>query len=89
MKAKRTEITIETERIVVISKPKLSAVVWCPKCCCRVRMITVDEAGTIAGVSSRTVYRWVEADQLHFAEMHDGRFLVCSRSLNSKKQLED
>ena len=86
---KRTEITIETERIVVISRRKLSALAWCPKCCRRVRMVTVEEAATIAAVSSRTVYRWVEASQLHFAEMQDGRLLVCSTSLNSRKQVKD
>ena len=86
---KRTEITVETERIVVIRRRGLSALAWCPKGCGLVPMITVDEAATIASVSSRTIYRWVEAAQLHFAEMHDGRLLVCPVSLNSRKQVKD
>lgn len=77
---KRTEITIETDRVVVISKRQRSVLAWCRKCRCRVQMITVDEAATIAGVSSRMIYRWVEAERLHFTETAEGHLLICCQS---------
>jgi len=78
---KRTKITIETERLVVISQRKLSARAWCKSCGRQVVMVTVDEAARLARVSSRTVYRWVEDDLLHFAETADGRLLICRASI--------
>jgi excisionase family DNA binding protein len=81
MRKKRTEITIETDRVVVISRRNLSAQSWCGACGKRVSMITIDEAAMLARVSSRTVYRWVEDERLHFTETSDGRLLVCSESI--------
>lgn len=77
----RTEITIETDRILVMSKRRISVLAWCADCGSRTRMVGVDEAARLAGVSSRTIYRWVEADRLHFAETDEGSLLVCSNSL--------
>ena len=78
---KRTEITIESDRLVVLSKRKVSVVSWCRECNQRVKMITVDEAASIAGVTSRTMYRWADAEELHFTETSEGRLLICCESL--------
>jgi excisionase family DNA binding protein len=78
---KRTEITIESDRLVVLSKRKVSVVSWCRECNQRVKMITVDEAASIAGVTSRTMYRWADAEKLHFTETSEGRLLICRESL--------
>jgi len=78
---KRTELTIETERLVILSKRKVSMVSWCPECNQRVKMITVDEAASIAGVTSRTMYRWTDSEKLHFTETTEGRLLICRESL--------
>lgn len=89
---KRTEITIETNRIVVISRRGLSARAWCSACGARVSMVTADEAARLARVSSRTVYAWVEAGRLHFMEISDGRLLICLDSIPSSEliaQLQD
>ena len=77
----RTEITIETERILIIRKRKGSILTWCSTCAQQVQMIKVDEAATIARVSSRTIYRWVEAEKVHFAETPEGLLLICLSSL--------
>jgi excisionase family DNA binding protein len=45
-------------------------------------MIAPDEAATLAGISSRTVYRWVETQSIHFTETHDGLLLICLDSLH-------
>ena len=77
----RTEITIETERVLIIRKRKRSVLTWCSTCAQQVPMVKVDEAATIAGVSSRTLYRWVEAEKVHFAETPEGLLLICLSSL--------
>lgn len=79
---RRTEITIETERLLVIQARKTSARAWCQSCGKRVQMLTTDEAAQAARVSSRLVYRWIEADKLHFTETTGSRLLVCIASLN-------
>jgi len=78
---KRTEITIETDRIVVLTRRKVSVVSWCDECGRRTKMITVDEAAAIAGVTSRTVYRWADAQKLHFTETVEGVLRICFSSL--------
>lgn len=78
---KRTEITIETDRILVLSRRKVSLVAWCNECSQRTKMVTVDEAATIAGVTSRTMYRWADAEKLHFTETAEGVLMICFSSL--------
>ncbi|HEV8486246.1 MAG TPA: helix-turn-helix domain-containing protein [Blastocatellia bacterium] len=78
---KRTEITIETDRIFVLSRRKVSLVSWCNECGQRTTMVTVDEAAAIAGVTSRTMYRWADAQKLHFTETADGVLMICRASL--------
>lgn len=78
---KRTEITIDTDRIVVLSRRKVSVMSWCRECNRRVSMVTVDEAASIAGVSSRTIYRWADTEMLHFTETSEGRLLICCESI--------
>lgn len=87
---KRTRITVETERLLIISR-RQGAMNWCAGCNKRVKMISVDEAAALTQVSSRTIYRWVEAEKLHFIESTDGLLRICARSLyrsiqNSKGQ---
>jgi excisionase family DNA binding protein len=40
-------------------------------------MLAPQEAARRAGVSQRTVYRWVEDGRIHFAETTDGGLFVC------------
>jgi len=68
----RTAITIETERVLIVKKREGSVLTWCSTCAQQVPMVRVDEAATIARVSSRTVYRWVESDKVHFARNAGG-----------------
>ena len=78
---KRTEITIETDRILVLGNRKVSTMFWCQACSQRTKMVTVDEAAAIAGVTSRTMYRWADAQKLHFTETADGVLMICRASL--------
>lgn len=44
-------------------------------------MVKVDEAAILAHVSSRSIYRWVETERVHFAETPEGLLLICLNSL--------
>jgi hypothetical protein len=55
---------------------------------CTSGMLLLEEAVAIAGVSSRTLHRFVEAGALHFAETPDGLLLLCLNSLLAQRELE-
>ena len=78
---RRTLITVETDRIILMSGREVCPARWCAQCAGETRMVTVDEAAALTGVSSRTVYRRVEADELHFTETPEGLLLLCRNSL--------
>ena len=44
-------------------------------------MLTPDQAATIANVSSRTIYRRVEAGEMHYLETAEGFLLICPNSI--------
>jgi hypothetical protein len=46
-----------------------------------VRMITAEEAASLAQQSTRTIYTWVEAHRLHYRETPEGFLHVCLDSL--------
>ena len=74
-------ITIQTERFLVMNRSG-SLYSLCAACGDEVRMITVDQAATLACVNAREIYREVEAGKLHFMETTKGSLLVCLDSLN-------
>lgn len=45
-------------------------------------MVTPDEAAAITGVTPRNIYRWIEAERLHYTEMPEGLLLICINSLH-------
>src|SRR5215470_3970445 len=80
---RRTEFTIETHRVLVLHRRGVSNLAWCSGCAEEVKMITPGEAVMLTHVSSRTIYRWVEADKIHYAETSEGLLLICLNSLIS------
>jgi len=70
IRRKRTEITVETRRLLVVHRSKQQQ--WCSECAQLVTMLTPEDAATVSGVSSRSIYRWVEAERVHFSESIDG-----------------
>jgi len=81
MKRKRTEITIETDRVFYISSPRV-ALGWCAQCETQVEMVTVDEAAILRRVNSRTMFQWVESQEVHARENGNGLLLICLNSLS-------
>lgn len=80
---RRTEVTIETHRVLMIRGRRRYEVIWCEACGKQAEMVSADEAAIVACVSARVIYRWVETDRLHFAETAEGLVLVCLNSLGS------
>ena len=81
MKASRTEITIKTDRILVIRRSRRSLPVWCDECAEPSRMLTTEEAARVSGIAMRTICLLVATDKVHFKEIADGLLLICTKSL--------
>jgi len=81
MRTRRIEITLEKTEEVLVRRRKRTAGVWCAACRATVRMLTPDEAATLAGVTPQTIYRWVETDRVHFTQVPDGALMICQKSL--------
>jgi len=78
---KRTEITIETERFLIVSRRRDRTVLWCEACASDEPMMTVAEAARD--------FRFVESGLLHFARTPDGQLMICSNSLASERARKD
>jgi hypothetical protein len=78
---RRTEIIIEVERVLVARRRTTRKTAWCDKCGQEVAVVTPDKAARIAGASVRLIYRWLEADLLHFNEDPEGVIDICRASL--------
>lgn len=86
MKTKRvrrmTEITMETTEYIFARKSAQTIRVWCESCGAIMEMVRPEEAARRADVSTRTIYRWVEAGNIHFQEAQALGSLICLRSLS-------
>jgi hypothetical protein len=80
MMTKRTEITIETARVTVISKPNRMFGL-CIECRQEVDWVTIDEAARLTTSSSRDVFRMIEEREVHATETEDRILMVCAVSL--------
>ncbi|MGB7922652.1 MAG: hypothetical protein WCF57_05350 [Pyrinomonadaceae bacterium] len=81
---KKRIITVEIDRVVLVSQRKSSPIAWCAACAAEVRMVSADEAAAVAHASSRAIYRWIEDDTLHFIETPEGRLFICLNSITRK-----
>lgn len=83
---RRTEITVETQRVVVIRQNRSVVPVWCAACAQHVTMLSAEEAAAATGLTRRTIYALVEAKKIHFTETPDGVLFVCFNSLTKEIQ---
>jgi hypothetical protein len=81
---RRTEITVETEQVLILRRARRATRAWCPKCRAEVGMVAPEDAATLGGLSLRAVCRRVEAGELHFRETADGRLFICLNSLGAQ-----
>lgn len=88
MKARRvTEITVQTEEAFVLRRSSGSPHASCAQCRTPAPMVTAEEAAVLFGVALRSIYREIEAGELHFEETAAGSVLVCLRSLRQTASL--
>jgi hypothetical protein len=80
---RRTEITVETDEIIIIRQPGRALRIWCKECDRQVMMVTVDQAAAITSRSSRAIFRMAEDGSIHSAETPERFLLICLQSLAS------
>ncbi|MBA3715642.1 MAG: hypothetical protein H0W76_24835 [Pyrinomonadaceae bacterium] len=56
-------------------------VAWCDGCAKSVVMATPDEAALLARLTTRAVFRLIEAGLVHYAESREGSVRICLDSL--------
>jgi hypothetical protein len=78
---RQTRITISKREVIVLRKTKGFAQADCAGCGKQVDMLTPEQAVTLIGLSSLSIYRLVESRQLHFRETQQGHLLICLESL--------
>ena len=77
-KRRHTVTTIESHEVWVIKRPVPTVTdVLCKACPGVSAMLTTEEAAAEAGVSQRTVFRWIDEGAIHFAETDQGKLFVC------------
>ena len=77
---KRTEITVETDRILIIRRHRTLRV-WCPECGYEVDMVDQEEAEGLTGMSGQGLRDCVQARGWHLSEGEDGTRLICLESV--------
>lgn len=82
---KRREITVETERLLIIRRRYRAIEAWCDDCGCEVVMVRPDQAAAATGRSLRAIFADIESSVLHFLEQPDGLILICLNSLLGQK----
>jgi hypothetical protein len=84
---KNREITVETERLLVIRRRYRAIEAWCDGCRETVVMIRPDQAAAVSGRTLRAIFYDIERAALHFAEQPDGLLLICLNSLLNRRPL--
>lgn len=76
----RTEITIETERVLLVSHTPKHQLSWCESCGGARRMLTLDKIpNSFVGTSSE-LFRLAESGSLHVNVTAGGGLLICPNS---------
>jgi hypothetical protein len=83
--AKQTKITIETESLLVLrGRTPLRA--WCPQCAAQTEMIPLEGIGVVSNLAPSEVEAWLECEDIHRSQTHDGAQLICMNSLLKRVQ---
>lgn len=76
-------MVVEQDEIIFVRRKRGAIRLWCSGCQEHVSMLPVEDASALVGTTARTIYRWIEAARLHFAESDKGLVLICANSLAS------
>jgi hypothetical protein len=80
-RSRRTEITIEVDRVITVSRRHQAAGLWCSACGEEALMLTPDEATSVSRLSTRAIFKMIDTEQIHFSETTSGLIRLCLTSL--------
>ena len=80
-----TEITVETERFLILHRETRRVRVWCARCHSDVGTATPSEVAAQAGVSLAAIYAWAAAGEVHLGFTAEGEAFICLKSLYENK----
>lgn len=78
---KRTEVTTETETLLVFRRGANTLRAWCEGCGAETLLITPGTAASLAGVTTDVIYERIDAGLIHSTKLPDGALLVCGASV--------
>jgi hypothetical protein len=81
MAKKIIEITVETERLMVIHRRRRALQARCARCASQVEMVTHAEAALLAGLSPSAVRHLAKTGAIHCGLTAEGEEVVCLKSL--------
>jgi len=79
-KTRHTEIAIELDQVITITRRPRVLLDWCSACGSTVVTVTLEEGSSLVSISTLAIVRMVEAHQVHFTETK-GLIRLCLRSL--------
>jgi hypothetical protein len=81
MRIRRTKVTVVTEHVFTFTEHRSPFQVECETCGAPTRMISLNEASSVSGISPEAIRQQVEASGLHFTASEDGALFICFNSL--------
>lgn len=79
----KTTITVNRERLLLITPRRGRIKSWCKKCDAQVILMGIAEAAVTVNITQRSLFRRIEAGDLHFVETGERAVLVCLTSLTN------
>ena len=80
----RRQLVITAEKLetyTIRQDPPQNFQRYCEKCDQAMSSLTVDQAVKVTGLGARTIFRLVEAGELHAFETEEGYLLLCPNSV--------
>jgi hypothetical protein len=81
---KRIEITIETDRVVIIRRNRPTRA-QCQECGSEADMLDMTTAAELTGLTDRMLHDLMDAQELHLGQSSDGSLRICLESLLRSK----
>jgi hypothetical protein len=81
---KRIEITIETDRVVIIRRNRPTRAL-CRECGSEAEMLDIATAAELTGMTDRMLHELMDVQELHLVQSPDGSLRICLESLLKSK----
>lgn len=85
LKKRRTQLVVETERLLIVRGHQAQINGWCAQCGAEVKLVAPEVGAALTGLSRRAVYRLIETGQVHFTESSEALVSICLESLTRVK----